>query len=60
MNDNGLNENYEVTAKILNEENKEVKVIIYGYYKSINEALEGIYHFCNHGYNVVNIDITKK
>ena len=34
---------------------KEWDVIIYSYYKTIEEAIDGVSRFASHGYNIVKV-----
>lgn len=43
----------------LNENGNTFDVVIYSFYKSVEEAEEGIKIFASHGYNILNTKIEK-
>ena len=49
---------YKATAT-LNENGNTFDVVIYSFYKSVEEAEEGIKRFASHGYNILNTKIEK-
>ena len=45
---------YKATATLTDGE-KEWDVIIYSYYNTIEEAIDGVSRFASHGYNIVKV-----